>query len=236
MNPEEYKTIREEMLLRFRWTFEIIFFSIVSTSAIISWLAVKRSEVVTSDNYFFMNPFVFILVGLGIIAYLFSFYEKTLENIYKQGGYLAVFHELDDPTLRWHLLSRFQNDILKEKEKTPVKTKKGRWGADGRNAARLLIILTLVNIFAPLVFLQENIIPITVFDLLLIFFIIVIIIIIIYICYLLMYTQIFMKKDMGKWFDVKSKLSEEQILTDNKKLEEKIKKEFLKGFVFNGRM
>ena len=219
MKTIEYETIRNEMMQRFRWAFEVIFFSIISTSAIISWLAVNRSQGLNSPG----SPYLFIMIGLGIVAYLFWFYHKALEGIYNQGSYLAVFHELENNELNWHILSRFQNEI---------RGKSSKWGSDGRKAAGLLVLLAIVNIVAPLAFLHEKIIPNSYLegfiDLIIIIAIICLIIKITSIYQFLMKTKENMHKSMKKWFKVKEELSKKKILTDNKKLEEKIKKDFLK--------
>ena len=217
MKIEEYVTIRNEMTQRFRWTFEVIFFSILSTSTIISWLAIKRSEGLDSLNN--MTPYLFIIIGLGIIMYLFWFYYKTLESIYSQGGYLAIFHELEDKELRWHILSRFQDEIG---------GKVSKWGRDGKNAGVLLFLLTFVNITGAPIFFYEKMIPGSNLDWN-IFFVMILIIgmLVIMIAYIigdLIKTKEYMHKNMRMWFKIKEELS-----IKNYKLEEKIKNEFLKN-------
>ena len=84
MDLEEYKTIRDEMVQRFRWTFEISFFAVASTGALLSWLSIAEIK-----SY----PLLPICAGLGIISFLFYSYRVLLEGIYNSGSYLAVFHE-----------------------------------------------------------------------------------------------------------------------------------------------
>lgn len=215
MKIEEYETIRNEMTQRFRWTFEVIFFSIISTSTIISWLAVKRSEGL--DSLSNMTPYLFIIIGLGIVMYLFWFYYKTLESIYSQGGYLAVFHELEDNGLRWHILSRFQDEL---------RGLQSKWGRDGKNAGILLFLLASVNLIGAPIFFHEKMIPGNCLDLSIFFVMILIIVIFVgiigYIMISLMKTKEYMHENMRMWFKIKEELSIENI-----QLEEKIKKDFL---------
>lgn len=215
MNIEEYKTIREEMLSRFRWTFEVIFFSIVSTSAIISWLILKESEIPP------LGPYLLIIVGLGIVTYLFWFYSKTLKSIYKQGSYLIVFHELENDSLRWHILSRFQNKF---------RCHSSKWGSDGRNAAILLIILGFVNIVGPLCTLNGIILSKLSDQILFVIMIVTIIFLIIFLCIVfqsLWKTKEFMYENMNNWLNLKEKLCKDELFkhssTYNERLEDKIK-------------
>lgn len=126
-SPEEYKTIRGEMLQRFHWTRALLLFSLAATSTLLSWLFTRPEGEVP-------NPIFFIPVGLALVGFLFHSYRDVLEQIYHLGGYLLVFHELELKgqayalsTLGFHTLSRYSHDMIdnadKEKNaqaKTPI--------------------------------------------------------------------------------------------------------------------
>jgi hypothetical protein len=141
VNAEEYKSIREEMIQRHRWTVELSFFSVASTGALLSWLSTKS----TSAE---LNPFLFICIGLGIVGFIFHSYLDVLRGIYNQGSYLVVFHERNIQSYSYHTLSRFRNELI---------NKKSDWGKDGRRGGYLLILLMLANIVGTLWFLRANI-------------------------------------------------------------------------------
>ncbi|MBN1761675.1 MAG: hypothetical protein JW878_01170 [Methanomicrobia archaeon] len=82
MNKEEYKTIREEMLMRFKWTFQLKIWAIIVTGVLLSWIATQRSGTSSLKE---LNPYLFIAVGLGIVGYIFYVYHDLLEGIYNQG-------------------------------------------------------------------------------------------------------------------------------------------------------
>jgi hypothetical protein len=190
MNPEEYKAIRDEMLQRLKWTFELVFFSIASTAALLSWLSTQAPQAESNPS---MNPFLFACIGLVIIGYLFHSYRELLRQIYSQGSYLAVFYEGDEQGFNWHRLSRCNRPLI---------GLKSSWGRDGRRGALLLILLLVANIFGPLYLLRENM-SFDGWQLSLFIFMIVLTLIVVRIIASLLTTAGFMKKDFDEWMQVK---------------------------------
>lgn len=199
MNEEEYKTIRDEMLQRFRWNVELLFFAIASTGALLSWLSTKPSNE--------LNPYLFIMVGLGIVGYIFYSYESILRQIYNQGSYLAIFHERDNEDFRWHLLNRFHKELIGEKSD---------WGKDGRRGAFALILLTIVNILGPLYFLRENICPNDMEKLGALIVVIVLGFLILIIIRRLFNTGEYMRENMKEWNQIKENQKADPNLLENK--------------------
>ncbi len=201
MDMEEYKTIRQEMLLRFRWTTELFVFSVVSTGALLSWVFVKSSSTET-------NPFLLICVGLGIVSYIFYSYLNLLQQNYDRGSYLAVFHEGGEKGLKWHTVNRLRNELI---------GKKSNWGRDGKRGGFLLIILVIANILIPLLLLRDNL----AMDwyLLLIIVVIALLLWIGFTACGLFKTGEYMRKSWKKWRQIKEKLEQDPNL-----LEDTIKK------------
>jgi hypothetical protein len=138
MKVEEYRTIRDEMLLRFRWSHGLLLFAFASTGALLSWLSTRQNME--------SCPYFFICIGLGIIGFVFYAHKDLLHGIYNLGSYLAVFHEeLEKPG--WHWLSRFRDDLLGPRS---------MWGADGRRGAIILAILAVANIGGPVWLLSKD--------------------------------------------------------------------------------
>ena len=199
MKIEEYKTIRDEMLQRFKWTTELSFFSVVSTGALLSWLSTKSSDKE-------LNPFLFICVGVGILLFVFFSYLNILRAIYNQGGFLVFFHELGSQDFRWHIISRTQNELIGGKSD---------WGADGKRGGWLLILLLFTNIFGPLIFLKDNILSnFDWFKILTVIIAITIIVFLVIIMCQLFNTKKFMKKNMDKWRRIKENISKESNLPE----------------------
>lgn len=199
MDVEEYKTIRDEMLQRFKWTVEISVFSVVSTGALLSWVFTKRSTET--------NPLLFICVGLGIVAYLFYAYLNILQGNYNRGSYLAVFHEVRERNFRWHNFNRFRNEMLREESD---------WGRDGKRGGYLLVILTFANISIPLLLLWNNL----AIDWYLLFIIVFIVLYawIWHTAFDLFKTRGFMIKNWKKWRKVKEELTKNpNLLEDTQK-------------------
>jgi len=147
MNIEEYKSIRDEMLQRFRWTTELSVFSVVSTGALLSWLSTARGQIPTE-----LSPLLFIFVGLGIIGFIFYSYLELLRGIYNQGSYLTIFHERifdegNEQAFGWHALSRFRKELNK---------KEADWGRDGRRGGYLLLLLLIANLAGPLLLIWKT--------------------------------------------------------------------------------
>ena len=140
MEIEEYNTIRAEMLQKFKRLDELLIFSITASGVLLAWFATQV------DNPFWMTILVFSVVGLGITLCVFYIYGVILKQIYNQGSYLAVFHETNNSSINYHRLTRFFYAL---KDNSPKKLLLQEWGKDGRVAARILIILTVVNLAAP---------------------------------------------------------------------------------------
>lgn len=140
MNMEEYRTLRDEMLQRFRWTRQLLLFSVGTTAALLSWLFTKGGD----DG---LNPILFVFVGLGLISFLFYSYKGVLEQIYHIGGYLAIFHEGGADGLKFHRISRLGDDLLGEK---------AQWGKDPRRGVSLLFLLTIANCVGPFYIVKES--------------------------------------------------------------------------------
>lgn len=133
MDPEEYRTIRDEMLRRFGWTYHLLIFAIAATGALLSWLS--------QTTNLQLDPYPFICVGLGVIGIVFYSYVVLLQGIYNMGGYLAMFHDVHETGFRWHWLSRLRNELIGNKSD---------WGRDGKRGGWILIILAIANIAGPL--------------------------------------------------------------------------------------
>lgn len=202
MNIEEYKTIRDEMLQRFRWTTELLFFAVGSTAALLSWLSSLATQSPAPTR---LNPLIFVSVGLGITTYLFFSYRETLGSIYQQGGYLAVFHEFSQQDFRWHLLRRFFNELRGEKSD---------WGRDGRRGGLLLLLLAIANVLGPVWFLREYLgnIVVDLFNGVMIAIVLMLGAFICMIAWDLFTTARFMRQNLKKWMQIKDNLEKDPSL------------------------
>ncbi len=199
MKIEEYKTIRSEMLQRFRWTIELAFFAVASTGALLSWLSTKSGE---PD----LNPYLFICVGLGIVVFVFNSYLNVLQGIYNQGSYLVFFHEVKEQDYNWHVLSRLQKESIGEES---------NWGRDGRRGGLLSVILVSVNIFGPLWFLKSNLFKLDWFYIVTMIFTAVLIYFVVRITYNLYSTRKFMQENMKEWLQIKENADNDPNFKEN---------------------
>lgn len=195
MNIEEYKSIRDEMLQRFRWTFEILFFAVASTGALLSWLSTISSQAPSE-----LNPFLFVCVGLGIISFLLYEYLEVLRGIYNQGSYLVVFHERNKQDFRWHTLNRFRKELVGGKSD---------WGRDGRRGGYLLAVLTTANIGGPLWFLRGNILVFDWFRILTIVIALILVTFLSIIAWNLFHTDKSMREQLRDWSQLRDNLEKD---------------------------
>jgi hypothetical protein len=203
MDLEEYKTIRDEMLQRFRWTLELSFFAVASTGALLSWLSTGSGRE--------SNPYLFILIGLAIIFFVFYSYRNVLQKTYSLGSYLVLFHEIDKKGFRWHLLSRLRREMIGEKSD---------WGTDGRRGGLLLVLLSIADIGGPLYLLRENMSILAdgcvdVFKLVTIVFSVALLILLSITAYNLFNMAKFMHSDMREWMQVKDEVAKDPNLPVN---------------------
>lgn len=208
---EEYQTIRDEMLQKFKRTEELLIFSVTSTAVLLAWLVTQI------DNASIPSPFVFTTIGLIMIAYFFYLFLITIRQIYHQGGYLSAFHETAESGLTYHTLTRFFDYFKKGNKNQKIKS---RWGRNGKIAAIILLLLTILNSFGPLFLFSEEIIKnpiITIqswidnlnqYSTQLFFFTITIVVVcIIFIeIYFLWTTKTFMEKDLLHWLEIAKEL------------------------------
>lgn len=203
MGIEEYKSIRDEMLQRFRWDIELSFFAVGSTGALLSWLSTQSESK--------QNPYFFICVGLTIVIFIFYSYYNVLKGIYNQGSYLIFFHEAVEENSGWHCLSRFRKELM---------GKRSDWGSNGRRGGWLLVILALGNIFGPLYFLRGNINicaygDVDWFKMVTILVAVGLLIPVSKIAWGLFHSRKFMHENMREWMHVRKKLGQEPKLLEN---------------------
>lgn len=196
MNAEEYKSIRDEMLQRFRWSLQLAFFAVVSTAALLAWLSTEASAAKSNP---LLSPWLFACVGLVVTGYLFYSYRELLRQIYNQGSYLTVFYEKEQERLRWHCLSRFGNQWLGEKSD---------WGRDGRRGGFLMLFLLSANIGGPLWLLRENL-DFCGWNFLIFIIMIFLAIVVVVIAWGLFTTRRFMLKNVGHWLKMKKELEKD---------------------------
>lgn len=169
---EEYKTIRNEMLERFKESDKLLYYTIGSIGLIIAWLlSLSPGNVGVVDQ-----PFIYIggsWIVLVLVLYNMYSHYSTTKLIYIWGTYLAIFHELDNKEyIRFHLLNRFKNDIINSlKDRDNIKEKENlkkvelieTWGFQAKSYNKLFILLSCASIIVPIIiffFLKNPSLPI----------------------------------------------------------------------------
>ena len=151
--------VTQEMLERFERIHDTIKWISGGYIAFLSFYWVQSSIIPPIVCLIVLELFVF-LMGLSVLRLYWS--------IYNVGSYIGVVLE-NKSDLKWHTMSRFYGDYLKEYERRPERVKRPfpfgeRWGGDSSQVSILLIALNIIALIIFVCFSIQNYKPELIFE------------------------------------------------------------------------